>query len=55
MKIVGLDDENKVRVIEISNHLFFIITLFLPQLKSTIDSPSPLITAFLKAAIIKVT
>ena len=54
MKVVGLDDENKVRVIEIPKHIFFIITLFLPQLTSTIDSPHPLIMAFLKASIGKV-
>ena len=54
MKIVGLDDENKVRVMEIPNHIFFILTLFLPQLNSTIDSPHPLIMAFLRASIGKV-
>ena len=50
IKIVGLDDENKVRVMEIPDHRFFIITLFLPQLTSTVDSPHPLIMAFIKAS-----
>jgi CTP synthase (UTP-ammonia lyase) len=51
MKITGLDNENKIRIIEIPNHLFFVIALFLPQLTSTIDSPHPLIMAFLKASV----
>jgi CTP synthase (UTP-ammonia lyase) len=51
MSIAGIDDENKIRIIELPNHLFFVVTLFLPQFTSTIDNPHPLILAFLKASI----
>jgi CTP synthase (UTP-ammonia lyase) len=39
-----------VRVVELTDHRFFVATLFVPQLSSRPDAPHPLITALLKAA-----
>jgi len=41
----------EVRVIEYPGHQFFIGTLFVPQTRSTPETPHPLVTAFLKAVI----
>jgi CTP synthase (UTP-ammonia lyase) len=35
---------------EISEHPFFIGTLYVPQARSTPDQPHPLVTAFIDAA-----
>jgi CTP synthase (UTP-ammonia lyase) len=51
LKIVGVDTHLAARIVELSNHRFFISTLFLPQLSSTPESTHPLICAFLKAAL----
>jgi len=51
LKIVGLDNDETVRIVELTNHRFFISTLFLPQLSSKPGIPHPLITAFLEAGI----
>jgi CTP synthase (UTP-ammonia lyase) len=45
---VGPDDE--ARVVELPRHCFFLATLYLPQLLSSVANPHPLIVAFLRAA-----
>jgi CTP synthase (UTP-ammonia lyase) len=50
LQIVGSDTEGAVRVLELSDHPFFIATLFVPQTRSQTDHPHPLVTSFLKAA-----
>jgi CTP synthase (UTP-ammonia lyase) len=47
----GSDPEGEVRIVELADHPFFIATLFVPQMRSTPDSPHPLITEFLKATL----
>lgn len=47
---VGSDSEGEIRVMEISEHPFYIGTLFVPQARSTFDQPHPLVTAFIVAA-----
>lgn len=49
MQITGTDAEGDIRVIEWSNHPFFIGTLFVPQARSTAEQPHPLVSAFLRA------
>ncbi|MDA0350199.1 MAG: CTP synthase [Verrucomicrobia bacterium] len=49
IKITGSDAEGEVRVIEYSDHPFFIATRFVPQTLSTPDRPHPLVNAFLKS------
>jgi CTP synthase (UTP-ammonia lyase) len=51
LKIVGVDSNAEVRVVELPGHRFFVATLFLPQLSSCVAAPHPLITAYMKAAI----
>ena len=50
LRIVGWDADGEARVMEISQHPFFIGTLFVPQVRSTQKEPHPLVTAFIDAA-----
>jgi CTP synthase (UTP-ammonia lyase) len=51
LKVAGVDSNGEVRMVELSDHRFFIATLFLPQLCSSPDKPHRLIVAYLKAAL----
>jgi CTP synthase (UTP-ammonia lyase) len=48
--ITGVEPEGEVRIVELSDHPFYVATLFLPQVSSKPGSPHPLILAYLKAA-----
>lgn len=48
--VVGTDGDGECRIMEISQHRFFVGTLFVPQARSQPDQPHPLINAFLLAA-----
>jgi len=50
LKVAGVDPDEEVRIVELSNHRFFLATLFVPQLSSSPNMPHPLIAAYLKAA-----
>jgi len=50
LNITGVDSEVEVRIVELSDHPFYVATLFLPQVASRLGSPHPLIVAYLKAA-----
>jgi CTP synthase (UTP-ammonia lyase) len=47
---VGADAEGEIRVMEIFDHPFFMGTLFVPQARSTLAEPHPLVSGFLEAA-----
>jgi len=49
LNITGSDAPGEVRVIEYPAHPFFIGTLFVPQARSTSETPHPLVTEFLRA------
>ena len=51
LNITGVDPEGEVRIVELSDHPFFVATLFLPQMASSHGSAHPLIVSFLEAAI----
>ena len=51
LKVAGVDIDGEVRVVELSDHPFFVGTLYQPQISSAPDSPHPLIVAFLRAAL----
>jgi len=51
LKVAGVDLDGEVRVVELSDHPFFVGTLYQPQISSAPDSPHPLIVAFLRAAL----
>ena len=48
LRTVGTDDMKETRIVELSNHRFFIGTLFLPQMNSTKEQPHRIITEFLR-------
>lgn len=51
LRVVGVDLDGEVRVVEISDHPFYVGTLYQPQISTTPDSPHPLIIAYLRAAL----
>ena len=50
LQVVGTDEAGEVRMVELPAHRFFVATLFLPQLTSSLQAPHPLILAYLQAA-----
>lgn len=49
LRVVGVDQNNEARILELPDHPFFVATLFVPQLNSSYAEPHPLLQAFLKA------
>ena len=49
LRIVGVNPDGDVRMIELSHHRFFLAMLFQPQL-NTVESPHPVIVSFLEEA-----
>jgi CTP synthase (UTP-ammonia lyase) len=49
LSITGVDSEGEVRIVELSDHPFYVATLFLPQVASKPERPHPLILDYLKA------
>lgn len=49
LRVVGVDQDNEARILELPDHPFFMATLFVPQLNSSYTDPHPLLVAFLKA------
>jgi CTP synthase (UTP-ammonia lyase) len=45
-----IDDDDEPRVFELPEHPFYIATLFVPQNRSTIEDPHPLVTRLLSEA-----
>lgn len=48
--VSGVDADGEVRIIELPDRRFFVATLFVPQIRSTLVRPHPLVTAFVRAA-----
>lgn len=51
LQITGSDPEGEIRVIELPQHPFFLGTLFVPQARSTLGNPHPLVNRFLSVAV----
>jgi CTP synthase (UTP-ammonia lyase) len=51
LSVVGVDADGEVRMVELRTHPFFLATLFLPQIRSSVERPHPLITAYLRAGL----
>lgn len=49
LRVVGVDENNEARILELADHVFFVATLFVPQLNSSPANPHPLLLAFLEA------
>ena len=50
IEVSGVSEDGGARIIELSDHRFFLGTGFLPQLASEAGNPHPLFVAFLEAA-----
>ena len=50
LRITGRDESSEPRILEIAEHRFYVSTLFVPQTRSTVGTPHPLITEFVRAA-----
>ncbi len=48
IRITGSDAEGEIRVVELPDHPFFLGTLFVPQTRSALGHPHPLVNAFLE-------
>ena len=51
LRVVGVDDQQEARIVELPAHPFFVATLFVPPLSSTPEQPHPLLLAYLQAAV----
>jgi len=51
LKITGVDLDGEVRVVEVSDHPFYVGTLYQPHLSSISENPHPLIVAYLRAVL----
>lgn len=54
LQLTAISTDGQVRAFEITNHPFFVGTLFQPALTSTINDPNPLIIRFIKQSITKI-
>jgi len=50
LSVSGVGDEGEVRIMELPGHPFYVVTLFLPQARSTPAEPHPLVVGFADAA-----
>ena len=51
LQTTGVGPDEEIRIVELSNHRFYVATLFLPQMSSSADRPHPLIVEYLRAAL----
>jgi CTP synthase (UTP-ammonia lyase) len=51
LRVSGLGDAGEARIVEIPDHPFFVATLFLPQARSTVSAPHPLLRGFAAAVL----
>ena len=49
LTVSGTGTSGEIRIVELADHPFFMATLFLPQTRSTPDSPHPLIAGYAAA------
>ena len=51
LRVSGVGGEGEIRIVELPDHPFFVATLFLPQARSTVASPHPLLVAYAAAVV----
>jgi len=49
LRLSGFGEDGELRIVEISTHPFFLATLFLPQMRSNLGTPHPLLAGFATA------
>jgi CTP synthase (UTP-ammonia lyase) len=47
--VSGVGDEEEIRIVELTDHPFFLATLFLPQARSTPAKPHPVLAGYAAA------
>ena len=47
--VSGTDANGEIRIVELMTHPFFLATLFLPQMRSSAQTPHPLIAGYARA------
>jgi len=50
LRVSGTGDAGEMRIVELPGHPFFVPTLFLPQARSSAESPHPVLRGFAAAA-----
>ena len=45
----GFGEDGELRIVELPGHPFFVATLFVPQMRSTAETPHPLLVGFAAA------
>ena len=55
LQVTGTDQNQEARIVELATHPFFVGTLFVPQTRSGIGNPHPLILEFCRAAALETT
>ena len=50
MRVTAWDEDGEIRAVELSNHPFFVATLFQHERNALAGRPVPLVQAMLKAA-----
>lgn len=50
LRVSGVDDDGEARVLELPGHPYYVATLFVPQDRSTMQEPHPLVTHLLSVA-----
>jgi CTP synthase (UTP-ammonia lyase) len=51
LTIAGTDADGEIRMVELPGHPFYLATLFMPQIRSSKESPHPLVLGYLAAAL----
>lgn len=51
LRVSGVGAEGEIRIVELPEHPFFVATLFLPQSRSTPESPHPLLAGYAVAVL----
>ena len=49
LRLSGFGEDGELRIVEIPTHPFFLATLFLPQTRSNLGTPHPLLAGFATA------
>ncbi|HUL61347.1 MAG TPA: hypothetical protein VLU43_18865 [Anaeromyxobacteraceae bacterium] len=50
LSVSGVGDAGEARIVELPRHPFYVVTLFIPQARSTAAEPHPLLVGFAAAA-----
>lgn len=51
LRVAGVDDSGEARILELPGSVFYVATLFLPQMNSSADRPHPLVVELVRAAL----